>query len=123
MQKKLKVALEGMKFHGFHGFYEEEAIIGNDFILDVLVETDFSKASKTDDLIQTVNYENIFEVCTEVMSERVKLLEKIAEKICDRLKERHQEIQLITVKVRKLNPPFGGDVYCAMIEITQDYSV
>lgn len=123
MRKKMKVALEGMKFRAFHGFYEEEAVIGNDFILDVLVETDFSQASESDDLLQTVNYESIYEICVEVMSERVKLLEKIAEKISSRLKKQHPAIQLITVRVRKLNPPFGGDVNCALIEVTQDYSV
>lgn len=123
MQKRMKVALEGMQFHAFHGFYEEEAIIGNNFILDVLVETDFSEASQSDDLVQTVNYESIYTICTEVMAERVKLLEKVAEAICSKLKALHPEIQLITVKVRKLNPPFGGEVAYALIELTHNYSI
>lgn len=118
----MKVALEGMKFHAFHGFYEEEAIIGNHFILDVLVETDFSEASRSDDLVQTVNYESIYNVCTEVMKVRVKLLEKIAESICNKLKVLHPDIQSITVKIRKLNPPFGGEVDYALIELTHNYS-
>ncbi|MFK7949458.1 MAG: dihydroneopterin aldolase [Saprospiraceae bacterium] len=123
MQKKMKVALEGMKFHAFHGFYEEEAIIGNHFLLDVLVETDFSDASQSDNLVETVNYESIYNVCTEVMTQRFKLLEKIAEMICSKLKALYPNIQLITVKVRKLNPPFGGDVASALIELTHNYSI
>jgi len=123
MQKIMKVALEGMKFHALHGFYEEEAMIGNQFILDVLVETDFAKASESDNLVQTVNYESIYKVCTEVMAQRVKLLEKVAESICSKLKDLHPDIQLITVKVRKSNPPFGGDVAYALIELTHDYSI
>lgn len=121
MQKKMKVALKGMKFHAFHGFYEEEAVIGNQFILDVVVETDFSEASKSDDLVQTVNYESIYKVCTEVMNKRVKLLETIAESICSKLKVLHPNIELITVKIRKVNPPFGGDVDYALIELTHKY--
>lgn len=123
MQKKMKVALEGMRFHALHGFYEEEAIIGNHFILDVLIETDFSEASKSDNLVQTVNYESIYNVCTEVMTQRVRLLEKVAETICSKLKALHSDIQLITVKIRKLNPPFGGDVAYALIELTHNYSI
>ncbi len=122
MEKKMKIALEGMKFYGHHGFYEEEAVLGNEFVIDVVVETDFSKASNSDDLTQTLNYEDIYATCSEVMTQRAKLLEKVGERIIQSLKSKYNEIQTITVRIRKLNPPFGGDVACAFIELTHKYS-
>jgi len=38
----------------FHGCLEEEAIIGADYIVDVIVHSDFTIAAKTDDLSLTV---------------------------------------------------------------------
>lgn len=123
MEKKMKVALEGMKFYAYHGYYEEEAIIGNEFVIDVIIETDFSAASHSDDLTQTINYEHIYSTCSSVMAHRVKLLEKVGESIIESLKHQYPEIQTITVRIRKLNPPFGGDVDCAFIELTHTYSI
>jgi dihydroneopterin aldolase len=122
MKKIMKVGLEGMKFYAHHGYYEEETLIGNHYILDVTVETDFSAASQTDDLTQTVNYEKIYQTCSNIMAESVKLLETISERIIESLKLQYPEIQKVTVRVQKLNPPFGGDVRAAVIEQIQDFS-
>lgn len=66
------IALEGMRFHAPHGFYQEEQIIGTTFLIDVIIDTDFGKAAQKDDLFQTVNYETVYQVCKTVMKgERV----------------------------------------------------
>jgi dihydroneopterin aldolase len=122
MKKIMKVGLEGIKFYAHHGYYEEETVIGNHYILDVTVETDFSAASQADDLTQTVNYEKIYQTCSEVMAKNVKLLETISEQIIDSLKLQYPEIRKIIVRIQKLNPPFGGDVHAAVIEQTQVFS-
>lgn len=122
MKRKMKIGLEGMKFHAEHGFYEEEAIIGNEFVIDVTVETDFYAASQSDNLTKTINYEQIYKVCSNVMLLRKKLLEKIGEEIIETLKQQHPEILNINVRVQKLSPPFGGDVQSAFIEITQSFT-
>ena len=57
------IALEGVHFYAYHGFYEEEQIIGNNFILDVYVEANTGLAARTDDLFSTVNYETIYRIC------------------------------------------------------------
>lgn len=118
----MKVGLEGMKFYAHHGYYKEETVIGNHYIIDVTVETDFSAASQTDDLTQTVNYEKIYETCSAIMAKNVKLLETISEQIIESLKLQYPDIQKITVSIQKLNPPFGGDVRAAVIEQIQDFS-
>ena len=44
------IALEGMRFFAYHGYYEEERILGNDFILDVYVNAETVLTKFTDDL-------------------------------------------------------------------------
>jgi dihydroneopterin aldolase len=115
------IALEGMRFHAYHGFYEEERVVGNDFVLDVYIETNFSMASASDDLYQTINYETVYEICKVVMREPVKLLETIADRISMGLKHQFQNIQTVKVRVKKLHPPVGGVADCSYIESDESY--
>lgn len=98
------IALEGMHFRSYFGFYEEERITGNQFVVDVQVETNISKAVEVDELYEasdqededneplSVNYEMIYELCKIEMTrkelskeeiERRKKLPKIPGKIAD----------------------------------------
>jgi 7,8-dihydroneopterin aldolase/epimerase/oxygenase len=115
------IALEGMRFRAYHGYYEEERVVGNDFVLDVYIETNFSMAAATDELHQTINYETVYEICKFVMREPVKLLETIAERVIQGLKHQFQNIQTVKVRVKKMNPPLGGKVDCSFIENDDSY--
>jgi dihydroneopterin aldolase len=44
------IALEGMKFYAFHGVYEAERVLGNDYVVDVTVETGIAVASASDSI-------------------------------------------------------------------------
>ena len=33
---------KGMEFYAYHGFYQEEQLIGGDYVVDVYVHTDFN---------------------------------------------------------------------------------
>ena len=64
-----RVALEGLEFHAFHGVYPHERESGNWFEVDIAVETDFSLAATTDELVGTVNYEQLFKVVKDEMEQ------------------------------------------------------
>jgi len=113
-----KVALEGMEFYAYHGFYDEEQVVGNRFVIDVYVETNISVAAATDDLYKTVNYETIYLVCKVEMRKTTKLIETVAQRILSRLSSQFgPKAQSITVRIRKMHPALGGKVECSFIEI------
>lgn len=116
------IALEGMHFHAFHGFYEEEQILGNDYVVDVYIETVFTKAAAADDLYQTINYETVYLLCEAVMRKNSKLLEAVAERIVFEIKNQFKGISVLRVKVKKLNPPLGGRVDAAFVEVRGEYT-
>ena len=43
-----KVALEGVRFFAFHGFYPEEQLTGNEFMVDIVTEWDVSDDGHND---------------------------------------------------------------------------
>ena len=102
------IALEGLEFFSYHGFYAEEQKIGNRYSVDVTIAVDFERAAVDDRLSETVNYEKVYQTVAEVMGERPKLLEHIAHRIIRSLRERYPRIESIEVGVSKFNPPVGG---------------
>ena len=109
------VALEGMKFYAYHGYYEEERKIGTEFILDVYVEVPrFDSAD--DNIKDTVNYENIYKICAHhMLKKQYKLLETIAYHIGEEIKGKYEQIASLKVKISKIGPQLGGVVDKAVI--------
>ena len=104
-----KLIVEGMKFHAFHGCNPEEAKTGGSYLVDVTIETDFSKPSSTDKLSDAVDYVAIYNITKNEMSLRSHLIEHVAKRIHDSVKKKFPEAKKIKVKVEKLNPPIGGE--------------
>ena len=116
-----RVALEGILFYAFHGFYEEEQKIGNYFLVDVYVDAPLEKAAKGDELAATVNYETIYQVCRLEMDRPSKLLEHVARRIIDRIVYLCTGIEQIRVRIAKQNPPMGAQIKQAVIELSDNY--
>ena len=95
------IALEGMEFYAYHGVYEEEQIIGNNFVIDVYITTNYAKAVEEDDIFKTINYETVYLVVENVMRKKVKLLETLAEYIIFALKHQFNSIQEVNIKITK----------------------
>ncbi len=112
------VSLEGMEFYARHGYYEEERIIGNKYSVDVRLELDLSEAAASDRLEGTVNYEKVYELIADVMAIDANLLEHLAGKIITVLKENFSQIEKVTVKVCKYNPPIKGLCQRATVEMS-----
>src|SRR5437764_15075302 len=98
------IKVSGIKIYAYHGCLEEEALIECNYIVDVLIETDFSEAAKKDDLNKTVDYVKVYEVVKAEMAIRSKLIEHVAKRIADSLVKNISQIKAVNVTVKKLNP-------------------
>lgn len=105
-----KILVEGIRTYAYHGCLEEEAKIGGDYIVNVILETDFSAAAKTDDLTKTIDYVTVYNIVKTQMAIRSKLIEHVAQRIIDALKKEFPSVIKTEVKVTKLNPPMHGHV-------------
>ena len=112
-----RVALEGLEFHAFHGVYPHERESGNWFEVDIAVETDFSLAATTDELIGTVNYETLFKIVKAEMEQPSKLLETVTEKIATDVLEIFPNALSVELTVSKINPPIGGKCKKASVSL------
>ncbi len=108
------IALEDMHFYAFHGFYEEERKMGNDFYLTVSCDVD-SFDSSDDDINDTLNYEDLYLLCSRQMKDTQLLLETVAARILDEIKTHWKNISSATVVLKKATPQLGGRVKYSVI--------
>lgn len=129
-----KIALEGMRFYGYHGFYPEEQVVGTEFMVDVYIDTHLVRSDPDvkipeDDIQTTLSYETVYQVCKIEMKKPVKLIETLAARILTRLRGQFRnrddddalfrlEVKSILVRVSKFHPPLGGRVERAYVEVS-----
>ncbi|MEN9742954.1 MAG: hypothetical protein RLZZ65_759 [Bacteroidota bacterium] len=114
---KQLIEVNGIQLYAFHGCLEEEGRIGGNYVVDIRLTTDFSAASISDDLNQTVDYVDINRIVTEEMAIRSKLIEHVGQRISQRIFNELKGIDELRVKITKLCPPINGDVQSVAIII------
>lgn len=112
-----KIYLRNVRFHAFHGILPQEGIVGNDYLVNLVLDYDFSSALKTDDLQGTLNYAEVYQKVREEMAVPSKLLEHVAGRIAHRLFSDFPEIQKLQLSITKVNPPMGADSDGAGVEV------
>lgn len=112
-----KIALKEVRFFSPIGFYEEERKLGNEFYVDVEVSFPFVN-SNAEDLTNTINYEELYKILVEVMTPSRKLLESALEDIMNLLLKQYLFVETIEIVIRKVNPPFGGDLANSVVTLS-----
>lgn len=112
-----KIYLRNVRFHAFHGVLPQEGIVGNDYLVNLVLDYDFSSAMQTDDLQGTLNYAEVYQKVREEMAVPSKLLEHVAGRIAHRLFSDFPEIQKLQLSITKVNPPMSADSDGAGVEV------
>lgn len=114
----ITVALQGISFFAFHGFYPQEQLLGTRFVVDISVSFMPRGDMDKDSIANTVDYEQLFAIAKTEMQHTRKLLETVAQGMMDEIKKRYDYVEHISVSLRKLNPMLGGQVASSNILIT-----
>lgn len=104
------IQIENMEFYAFHGHFKEEQIVGNKFLVDLIIETDMGKPADTDNLKDAVNYQQAYLIVKSQMEKKSYLLENIAGRILNAIYAELKGVRKATVKVSKMNPAMGGKI-------------
>lgn len=111
------IFLDNIRYFAHHGVGEQETLVGNEFTVSLRLQVDIRRASETDDVADTVSYADVYEAVKAEMSIPSKLLEHAARRIIDRLFHDFPQIEEITLRLAKRNPPMGADIEVAGVEI------
>jgi len=104
------VLVENIRVYAYHGCLPQETQLGSDYLVNIAVKADLSKAASTDSLNDTVDYVHINHIVKEEMAIPSKLLEHVVKRINDRIFQELPTVETSKVAVSKVNPPINGDV-------------
>lgn len=115
-----RIFLRGIELHAYHGLYEEEARLGQRFVVDVDWWMDTRPAATHDAYDETVGYEKVFEAVHAVSSgHRFHILEAFAEAIAAEILRRFGRVEAVRVEVHKPHAPIPGILRDVGVEITR----
>jgi len=115
-----QIDVHGIRLYSNHGCMQEEAIIGSHYEVNISVWANLSVSVQTDELIDTVDYVDLYEITKSEMGKRAKLLEVVCQRIMDRIMDEHPAVQKASVNVAKLSPPINGDVERVALTFTAE---
>jgi dihydroneopterin aldolase len=76
------ITLSGLRVRGHHGVFDFEREQGQDFVVDVVLELDLTRAARSDRVTDTVHYGELAEALVAVVAgEPVNLIETLADRL------------------------------------------
>jgi len=117
------IDIAGLVLFARHGVAEEEARLGQRFILDIALDVEISNAVKSDRLDATVDYGEVVVVAEAAFrSKRFYLIEAAASHVANMLLAHFSLVKAVRVTVRKPSAPVPAaiDFVAATVERERD---
>ena len=112
--------LNNIQIKAKHGYYQAEKDLGQLFEVDIVLHVDFTKALKSDELEDTVDFEAVYKDVNKIFSRHNHyLVEYVGGQIIDHIFKNYPLVEMVTVKIRKPHIPIDGILDNAEIEITR----
>ncbi len=111
------IILKDLRFYAYHGVGAQETQVGNEFVLDLRLRMDWTRAIRSDDVNDTLSYAEVYEAVKDEMARPSRLLEHVADRIARRLFQDFSSLEEIELRLVKRNPPMGADIEGAGVEL------
>jgi len=103
------IYIRNLRCRAFHGVMPQERLTGNDYIVNLRVSYDLSKAMQTDDVADTLNYASVYQIIKTEMAKPSHLIENVAYRIAHHLFCAYPGILSTSIDIAKINPPMGAE--------------
>ena len=103
-----EIRIDELEVYGYHGVYPEEKEKGQRFYVNAVLFLDVTKAARTGELSETVNYGEVCHRFTEwFLEDKVDLLETVALRLAERCLLNYPLVREVEIEVRKPEAPIG----------------
>ena len=112
------IRIEGIHLTASVGVYPHEETMKQPISLDLVLGVSLEQAGRSEDLNDTIDYDQVLAITKEIVSRRhYRLIETLAETLASALKEQFSQLQ--SVHIRLVKPLAVIDTQRVMIEITR----
>ncbi len=109
----LYVSLNNISFIAYHGAFDEEQKLGNEFIVNVKVGAKDETAF--------IDYADLLDIVKENFSRRMDYLETLITEIEKDIQQKIKPCDYLFVSIKKKNPPLGAMVESSEVILEKEY--
>lgn len=114
-----KIIIKGLRLFAYHGVNPEEKRDGQDFLLDITLHADLSRARRSDSLPDTVNYAAVRKTVQRAFTgESYDLIERAAQAVCEAVLQDFPQVEEITLLLKKPQAPMNAVFDYVAVETT-----
>lgn len=97
-----KITIQDLEVFGYHGVLEEEALLGQKFLITAVMSLDLRRAGRTDDIKETIDYGEVCQFIKKLVeTERYLLIERLAEELATGLLLGFPKLTGVEITVKK----------------------
>lgn len=104
-----QIYISDMRLHAFHGVLPQEREVGNDYIINMVVDYPITTACSTDNVADTMSYADSAEIIKREMAVQSNLLEHVAQRVCTAILQAFPLAESVEVDIKKIAPPMSVD--------------
>jgi dihydroneopterin aldolase len=103
------IFVAGLVLHAHHGVGDDEGRIGQQFLIDLVLDLDLAAAAGSDKLVDTVNYAELVDTVTAAFrAKRYRLVEAAAGAVADAVLAAFPRVARLQVTVHKPHAPIAA---------------
>lgn len=116
------IIIDNLETFGYHGVFEEEAFLGQKFLVTAKLYMDTRQAGMTDDLKASLDYGEACQVIKKLVeTERFMLIERLAEEIASKLLLTFSVLRSVEITVKKPWAPIHVSVDTVAVTIKRGW--
>ena len=116
---KTSIRLTEMQFYAYHGVLAQETKVGNNYVVNICMTADLTRACQSDNVDDTINYALVYDLVKTEMEQPSQLLEHVAMRIYRSIQSAFPQITQMEVRLAKNTPPISGEVKSAEVIISE----
>jgi dihydroneopterin aldolase/2-amino-4-hydroxy-6-hydroxymethyldihydropteridine diphosphokinase len=116
------ISIDNLEVFGYHGVFDEEAFLGQKFLISAKLYLSTRKAGLTDDLKSSLDYGEVSQIIKKLVeTERYMLIERLAEEIAAKLLLTFSLLKEVEITVKKPWAPIHVSVDTVAVTIKRGW--
>lgn len=116
-----KILIRDLKIFAYHGVNPEEKRDGQNFVFDIDLGVNMTKACYSDDVNDTVSYAKVIKTVSRVFTaKKYDLLEKAAQVTADAILAEYPDVFNVKITLKKPDAPMKADFLWVGVEIYRE---
>ncbi|MDO4522275.1 MAG: 2-amino-4-hydroxy-6-hydroxymethyldihydropteridine diphosphokinase [Eubacteriales bacterium] len=117
-----KIKIKNLEVFANHGVFPEETVLGQKFVVSLILHTNTREAGRTDNLTKSIHYGEVSQFVTEFMQKHTYLLiERAAECLAEALLLEYELLNAVTIELKKPWAPVHLPLETVSVEITRGW--